>query len=260
MAAEASTAEFLMLMNNDLFVRDGNWLRVLVDEALADPAVAIVGGKFIYPTGNVQHAGIILGSGGVGSHIGTGLPEKDGGYGARLHFAQEYCGVTAAGMLVRRSVFEAVGGLDEKELTVAFNDVDLGLKTRAAGYKIIYTPDFLADHHESLSRGDDERPMQEARFFHENQVMMERWRDQLLNDPFYNKNFSLERGPFTELRPPEEAAMRDWTVLAPPRPPALVFPKPDPLPEAPPEAAKPAPKPAPRAKATTKGRASAAAE
>lgn len=231
LAAEASNAEFLMLMNNDLFVGDPNWLRIVVDEALADPTVAIVGGKFVYPTRNVQHAGIILGLGGVGSHVGMGLPEDEYGYGRRVLFAQEYSGVTAAAMLVRRQVFQAVGGLDEKHLTVAFNDVDLCMKVRAAGYKIIYTPDFLAEHHESLSRGDDERPAQEARFFHENQVMSERWGDHLVTDPFYNKNLSLERGPFTELRPPEEAAQRDWTLLAapPPRPPA--FAKPEPLPE-----------------------------
>ena len=223
LAAEASSAEFIMLMNNDLFVGDANWLRFLVDEALADPAVAIVGGKFVYPTRNVQHAGIILGLGGVGSHVGMGLPEDEHGYGRRLLFAQEYSGVTAAAMLVRRSVFEAVGRLDEKHLTVAFNDVDLCMKVRAAGYKVIYTPDFLAEHHESLSRGDDERPMQETRFFHENQVMIERWGNHLLTDPFYNKNLSLERGPFTELRPPEEAAQRDWTVLAAPAPAAAAF-------------------------------------
>jgi GT2 family glycosyltransferase len=262
LAAEASTAEFLMLMNNDLFVGDPNWLRTVVNEALADPAVAIVGGKFIYPTRNVQHAGIILGLGGVGSHVGMGLPEDEYGYGLRVQFTQEYSGVTAAAMLIRRSVFEAVGGLDEKELTIAFNDVDLGMKVRTAGYKIIYTPDFFAEHHESLSRGDDERPRQEARFFHENQVMMERWGDRLLTDPFYNKNFSLERGPFTELRPPEEAALRDWTVLATWKPPTLVFPKPDPLPEEVEPKAKPARKAAapPHAKAAPKRKANAAAE
>ena len=246
LAAEASTADFLMLMNNDLFVGDANWLRVLVDEALADPAVAIVGGKFVYPTRNVQHAGIVLGLGGVGSHVGMGMPEDEYGYGRRLQFAQEYSGVTAAAMLVRRSVFEAVGRLDETHLTVAFNDVDLCMKVRAAGYKIIYPPDFLAEHHESLSRGDDERPVQEARFFHENQVMAERWGDRLLTDPFYNKNFSLERGPFTELRAPEEAAQRDWTALVTPKPSPLVFPKPTPLP---PEPEAPAPKAAQRRKA-----------
>lgn len=260
LAAEASTADFLMLMNNDLFVGDSNWLRVVVDEALADPAVAMVGGKFVYPTRNVQHAGIILGLGGVGSHVGMGLPEDEYGYGLRVQFAQEYSGVTAAAVLIRRSVFKAVGGLDEKHLTVAFNDVDLGMKIRAAGYKIIYTPDFLAEHHESLSRGDDERPQQEARFFHENQVMIERWGDRLLTDPFYNKNFSLDRGPFTELRPPEEAASRDWTILASSRPPTLLFPKPDPLPEEAEPEAKPAKKLSPGAKAPPKRRARAAAE
>ena len=238
LAAETSTADFLMLMNNDLFVEDASWLRVCVDEALADPAVAIVGGKFVYPTRNVQHAGVVLGLGGVGSHVGMGLPEDEHGYGRRLLFAQEYSGVTAAAMLVRRSVFNAVGGLDEKHLTIAFNDVDLCMKVRAAGYKIIYTPDFIAEHHESLSRGDDERPVQEARFFHENQVMMDRWGTQLLADPFYNKNLSLERGPFTELRPPEEAVARDWTDLALKLPPPLDLPKPEPLP--PPPAVTPA--------------------
>ncbi len=233
LVAEASNAEFLMLMNNDLFVTDASWLRIVVDEALADPAVAMVGGKFIYPTRNVQHAGVILGLGGVGSHVGMGLPEDEFGYGQRLLFAQEYSSVTAAAVLVRRSVFKAVGGLDEKGLPVAFNDVDLCLKVRAAGYKVIYTPDFLAVHHESLSRGDDERPAQERRFFHENQFMKERWGDVLLTDPFYNKNFSLERGPFTELRPPEEAAERDWVKMAQPpvAPPDL--PRPPPLPDDP---------------------------
>jgi GT2 family glycosyltransferase len=242
LAAEQSSAEFLMLMNNDLFVSDTTWLRVLVDEALADPTVAIVGGKFVYPTRNVQHAGVILGLGGVGSHVGMGLPEDEYGYSRRLLFAQEYAAVTAAAVLVRRHVFEAVGRLDETDLTIAFNDVDLCLKVRAAGYKVIYTPDFLAEHHESLSRGDDERPLQEARFFHENQVMKERWGDVLLTDPFYNKNFGLERGPFTELRPPEEAAMRDWVKLAQPPAPEvpksmLVIEPPEPAPAAQPPAA-----------------------
>ena len=106
LAAEQANGEFLMLMNNDLFVADGNWLRICVDEALADPAVAMVGGKFLYPTRNVQHAGIILGLGGVGGHIGIGLPHDDYGYGGRLLFAQEYSSLTAAAVLVRRSVFE----------------------------------------------------------------------------------------------------------------------------------------------------------
>jgi O-antigen biosynthesis protein len=220
LAAQASTAEFLVLMNNDLFVNNSNWLRVCVDEALADPKVAIVGGKFYYPTRTVQHAGIVMGLGGVAGHVGIGLPEDDFGYGGRLMFSQEYSGVTAAGMLVRRSVFEAVGGLDEKHLTIAFNDVDLCLKVRAAGYKVIWTPDFTAIHHESLSRGDDERPAQETRFFHESEVMKERWGSALLRDPFYNKNFSLDRAPYTELLPPDTTAGQNRDGVASARPPA----------------------------------------
>ncbi len=220
LAAEASTADFLMLMNNDLFVDDSNWLRVCVDEALADPAVGVVGGKFYYPTRTVQHAGIVMGLGGVAGHIGIGLPEDDFGYGGRLMFAQEYSGVTAAGMLVRRTVFQAIGGLDEKFLTVAFNDVDLCMKVRQAGYKVIWTPDFTAIHHESLSRGDDERPAQEARFFHESEVMKERWGTQLLHDPFYNKNFSLDRAPYTELVAPDVTAGQNRDGISSARPPA----------------------------------------
>jgi hypothetical protein len=140
--------------------------------------------------------------------MGTGLAETDPGYGRRLDFAQQYSAVTAAGMLIRASVFKAVGGFDEDGLRVAFNDVDLCLKAGEAGYKIIWTPDFLAEHHESLSRGDDKRPVQENRFFHEMQTMIERWGDVLTTDPFYNPNLSMERQAYFELLPPEAAAGR----------------------------------------------------
>ncbi len=216
LAAQGSAADFLVLMNNDVFVADGDWLRVCVNEALADPAVAMVGGKFLYPSRTVQHGGIIMGLGGVAGHLGVGLQEDDHGFGGRLLFAQEYSGVTAAAVLIRARVFKEVGGLDEKSLPVAFNDVDFCLKVRSAGYKIIWTPDFIAEHHESLSRGDDERPAQEARFFHEAETMKERWGGRLALDPFYNKNFSLERAPFTELLPPDEAVAVDWAKIAEP--------------------------------------------
>ena len=218
LAVKTSTAEYLVFMNNDVFVTNPGWLRACVTEATVDPAVAIVGGKFLYPSRKVQHAGIILGLGGVAGHIGVGLPDNDYGYGGRLLFAQEYSGVTAAGMLVRRSVFDEVGGLNERDLTIAFNDVDFCMKARAAGYKVIWTPDFLAEHHESLSRGDDLRPAQEARFFHESEHMKERWGSRLVTDPFYNKNLSLDRSPYTVLLPANEAASRDWMEIGPTRP------------------------------------------
>ena len=215
MAAASTPADFLVFMNNDLFVSTADWLRSLVNEALADPSVAIVGGKFVYPNRTVQHAGVVLGVGGVACHMATGIGEADPGYCRRVEFAQEYSAVTAAGMLMRASVFREIGGFDEVALTVAFNDVDLCLRAREAGYKVIWTPDFLAEHHESLSRGDDTRPMQENRFFHEMQTMIERWGDVLTTDPFYNPNVSMDRQAFFELEDPAVAATRTSLVHRP---------------------------------------------
>ena len=208
MAAAKTNADMLVFMNNDLFVSDESWLRTLVNEALADEKVGIVGGKFVYPNRTVQHAGVILGVGSVACHMGTGLGENDPGYCRRGEFAQEFSAVTAAGLLMKASVFQQIGGFDEVGLKVAFNDVDLCLRTREAGYKVIWTPDFLAEHHESLSRGDDVRPVQENRFFHEMRTMIERWGDVLTTDPFYNPNLSMDRQAYFELEDPATAASR----------------------------------------------------
>jgi glycosyltransferase involved in cell wall biosynthesis len=199
-AAASTEAEYLVPMNNDLFVTDGQWLRIIVNEALADDKVAIVGGKFLYPNGTVQHAGVILGLGGVAGHVHSHLAPEDRGYMGRAVLAQEMSAVTAACLLIRHDVFREVGGFDETHLQVAVNDVDLCLKVRMAGWKIIWTPDFVADHHESLSRGEDVAPSKEARFFDEVQVMKARWGERLVTDPFYNKHFALEGQPFFDLR------------------------------------------------------------
>lgn len=202
LAAASVDTEFLMFMNNDLFVSGKGWLSALVGEALADSTVGAVGGLFFYPNGTVQHAGVILGAGGVAEHAHVGLPPDWSGYAGRRLFAQELSAVTAAGMLVQAAAFRQVSGFDEVNLTVAFNDVDLCLRLRQAGWRIIWTPEFKAEHHESLSRGDDQQPAQETRLFLEAQIMRERWGDILDNDPFYNRNFSLNAAPFMELLPP----------------------------------------------------------
>jgi len=199
LASADSDADFFMFMNNDVFVSTPSWLQAVVGEAVVDPKVGAVGGKFSYPDGTVQHGGVVTGIGGVAGHVHTGLPDGDYGYAGRLLFAQEMTAVTAAGVLVRATAFRAVGGFDEKMLQVAFNDIDLCLKLRKAGYKIIWTPAFAAEHHESFSRGDDERPMQETRFFNEIEVMKDRWGDTLTKDPFYNPNFLLDQRPFFDL-------------------------------------------------------------
>lgn len=203
LAASKTESEFLVFMNNDLFVKDPYWLSFVVGEAATDPEVGAVGGKFFYPDGSVQHGGVVLGIGGVAGHAHVGLQTYDNGYGGRMLFAQEISAVTAAGMLVRASAFQKVGGFDEVRLRIAFNDVDLCLKLGQAGFKVIWTPDFIADHHESLSRGDDERPLQETRFFDEIETMKERWGEALKNDRFYNPKFNLERQPFFDLVDPD---------------------------------------------------------
>ena len=202
LAAADSDAEFFMFLNNDVFVDDRRWLHTLVGEMLADPRCGIVGGKFLYPNGTVQHAGVILGVGDVAGHAHVGIPVDEGGYAGRASFAQEMSAVTAAGMLVRAAAFRAVGGFDETALAVAFNDVDLCLKIRGAGYRVIWTPEFVAEHHESLSRGSDDRPMAERRFFHERETMIERYGAALKQDPFYSPHFALDRQPFFDLVTP----------------------------------------------------------
>ena len=198
-AAKENPADFFVFLNNDVFLRQGNWLRILLDEALADPRVAIVGAKLLYPDRMVQHAGIVLGVGGIADHAFRGIPDGDPGYVARAWCAQQYSAVTAACMLCRAQAFREVGGFDEVELAVAFNDVDLCLRVGASGWRVIWTPDLVAEHHESLSRGTDMAPEKAGRFFHENQLMQQRHGEVLRRDPFYNPIFSRLDGIFRDL-------------------------------------------------------------
>lgn len=202
-----SNCEFFVFMNNDVFVEQKDWLRLLVDEALADKTVAAVGAKLVFPDRTVQHGGVILGVGGVGDHASRGRAIDDPFYMGRGICAQELSAVTAALMLCRADAFQGVGGFDETDLSVAYNDVDLCLKLRRAGRKVIYCPYVVAEHHESVSRGDDMSDAHLGRFVYEEQVMLARWATEIRNDPFYNPNFSSAGGIFEELsvtalRPP----------------------------------------------------------
>ena len=178
-----------------------------MDEALADKTVGAVGAKLVFPDRTVQHGGVILGVGGVGDHANRGRAIDDPFYMGRGICAQELSAVTAALMLCRADVFQGVGGFDEADLSVAYNDVDLCLKLRRAGLKVIYCPYVVAEHHESVSRGDDMNDVHLGRFVYEEQVMLTRWGPEIRNDPFYNPNFSNAGGIFQELsiaalRPP----------------------------------------------------------
>ncbi len=203
-AVGATTGDFLLFLNNDVFVKQPNWLGQMVGEALADPLAAIVGVKLLYPNTLVQHAGVILGVGGVADHAFRGLAANDPGYMARAICAQDLSAVTAACMLCRREAFDAVGGFDAAELRVAFNDVDLCLKMVQAGYRVVWTPAVVAEHRESLSRGSDFKPEHQARFFDENAIMTQRWGDILANDKHYSRRFSRQGGLFVNLSDPTQ--------------------------------------------------------
>jgi GT2 family glycosyltransferase len=196
----AARHAFLLFLNNDVIVHEPFWLRTMVDECLANAQVGVVGAKLLYPGGTVQHAGVVLGVGGVADHAFRAIPGGAPGYVMHAMAAQQISAVTAACMLVRRAAFDAVGGFDEAELTVAFNDVDLCVKLAGAGWQIVFTPDAVAEHRESVSRGDDFDESKIARFMLENEVMRQRHAAVLPYDPFYNRHFSREGGVYRELR------------------------------------------------------------
>ena len=199
LATQGNEAAFFLFLNNDVFVTDPEWLRILVDEALADAKVAIVSGKLMYPNRTVQHGGVILGVDGVAAHAYGGLVAHDPGFMGRAICAQDLSAVSAACMLCRAEAFWIAGGFDEAELAVAYNDIDLCLKIRALGYRVIWTPAFTAEHHESLSRGSDMEASNLPRFVHEHELMTSRWTRELLDDPFYNPHFGKSGGPFQTL-------------------------------------------------------------
>ncbi|MBV9747579.1 MAG: glycosyltransferase family 2 protein, partial [Acetobacteraceae bacterium] len=199
-AAATCRSDYLLFLNNDVRIKQTDWLDRLVAEALADPLVGGVGAKLLYPNGTVQHAGVVLGVGGVADHAFRGLAAEEPGYAFRAALAQELSAVTAACLLCRASAFRAVGGFDEGELKVVFNDVDLCLRLGRAGWKIVFTPSVVAEHHESLSRGSDMAPEHRDRFYAENQVMLERWGGLIADDPHYNPHFSRAHGMFSSLR------------------------------------------------------------
>lgn len=199
LAVKKTSSDYIVFLNNDLFVMDDNWLDIMLGEMILDPIVGAVGGKFLYENRTIQHCGVILGWMGVAGHSFSHESEFYPGYGARAWLPHQVSAVTAACMLVRRSVFEETGGFDEKNLKVAFNDIDLCLKITDLGYKIIITPDFIAEHHESISRGLDDTPEKKRRFDKEIKKMRKRWGARLDNDPFYNPSLARKGKPYFDL-------------------------------------------------------------
>jgi O-antigen biosynthesis protein len=189
-AVREAAGEVVGLVNNDVEVINGDWLEELVSQALR-PGIGAVGGMLYYPMNTVQHAGVILGLGGVAGHPFKEFPRNDGGQKNRLRVVQNYSAVTAACLVVRKDRYLEVGGLDEVSLPVAFNDVDFCCKLLAAGYRNVWTPFAELYHHESATRGVEDTPEKKARFQSEIETMMTRWPELLADDPAYNPNLTL---------------------------------------------------------------------
>jgi GT2 family glycosyltransferase len=189
-AVREARGEVIGLLNNDIEVINSDWLSEMVSQAVR-PGIGAVGAMLYYPLNTVQHAGVVLGLGGVAGHPFKEFPRGDHGQKNRLRLVQNYSAVTAACLVIRKDRFLEVGGLNEKELPIAFNDVDLCCKLLAAGYRNLWTPHAEFYHHESATRGVEDTPEKKARFQSEIDYMMNTWGSLLMNDPAYNPNLTL---------------------------------------------------------------------
>lgn len=208
-AVQHALGDLILLLNNDTEVITADWLSEMVSVAI-QKNVGVVGAKLSYPNNRIQHAGVILGLGesNVAGHGHHTLPRNHFGYFSRAILTQEMSAVTGACLLVKKEIYEQVGGLDEN-LKVAFNDVDFCLKARKAGYRNIWTPHAELYHYESITRGHEDSPAKQARFAEEVAYMKDRWGPLLMNDPAYNPNLTLKHGDFSLAWPPRIAP---WTI------------------------------------------------
>lgn len=193
---EFASGDVLCLLNNDIEVVDPKWLKEMVSIAL-QPGVGAVGARLWYPDYTLQHGGVILGIGGVANHAHKGASRQHAGYFARAVLIQSFSAVTGACLVVQKKHYLAVGGLNEKDLAVAFNDVDFCLRLLELGLRNVWTPYAELIHHESATRGLDESPEKRARFVSEVRYMEKRWAEILSCDPAYNPNLTLNAEDFS---------------------------------------------------------------
>jgi len=208
-AAEAAVGEFLCLMNNDIEVISEGWLNEMVGHA-ARPGIGAVGAMLYYPDNTIQHAGVVLLETGIAGHLYAGNKRGIDGYCERACLVQNISAVTAACLVVRASIYRDVGGLDDKNLPISFNDVDFCLKIREIGFRNLWTPFAEFYHNESASRGLDDNEEKKARFQRETSYMLARWAHQLCNDPAYNPNLNFYNGsPYLAAEP---RVKKPWTA------------------------------------------------
>ena len=187
---KAASGAIIGLVNNDIEVIESGWLREMVSHAVR-PQVAAVGALLLYPDDTIQHAGVILGIGGVAGHIYKRASRGAVGAFGRAALVQNLSAVTAACLVVRRDLYLETGGLNETDLPVAFNDIDFCLRLRERGYLNVWTPFAKLYHLESASRGSDDTALRRDGFARERASMEERWGEIIGHDPYYNPNLSL---------------------------------------------------------------------
>jgi GT2 family glycosyltransferase len=201
-AVSLARGQWVALVNDDIEVMPGHddWLAEMLRQA-ARPQVGVVGAKLLYPDGTVQHAGVFL-AGTLSWHAFRHFASDDPGHGGLAQRVRNSTCLTAACIVVRKSIYEQVGGLDAEHLTVGWNDTDFCLKVSAAGYQNIWTPEAVLVHHESATRGQDQTPEKKARAEREWRTMQQRWGEKMSVDPAYNPNLSCGYEDFSWAWPP----------------------------------------------------------
>lgn len=206
-AVSQATGTVLCLLNNDTEIIHGDWLTEMVSHAVR-PSIGAVGAKLLYPDDCIQHAGVLIGYGGGAGHTFSGLPVETPVQHGRLDVIQNVSCVTAACMVLQKSVFEQMGGFDEEELQVAYNDVDLCLRIVQAGYRIVWTPYAQLYHHESASRGESRPPEEMERDRREGRTLKRRWCKRIAADSHLNPNVSVNHLDYRPAFPPR--GKRPW--------------------------------------------------
>ncbi|MBV8362789.1 MAG: glycosyltransferase family 2 protein [Deltaproteobacteria bacterium] len=201
LAAGEASGEVLIFLNNDTIVLTKDWCVELVAIAMR-PDVGAVGARLLYSDGTIQHAGVVLGIEGVAGHECVGETPEGGGYFGRSHLLRSAAAVTGACLATRRTLFEELGGFDELDFKVAFNDVDYCMKIRRAGYRVVYDPFAVLYHLESKSRGRELTEEQQLRHRREALSFRTKWGSDEIVDPYYNLHFERFARPFNRLRPP----------------------------------------------------------
>jgi len=194
---EQAQGEYIVLLNNDIEIISPDWLERMLEHAQR-PHIGAVGGKLLYQDGRVQHAGVVVGMVGAAGHPHKFFPDEHIGYHGRLHMVYNVSAVTGAMMMVRLDKYKEVGGLDEDNLAIAYNDIDLCLKLMDKGYNNLFTPHARATHHESISRGYEDTDEKMQRLVSEQSYFLTKWDDFLkIGDPYFNPNLSLKNEKFS---------------------------------------------------------------